>query len=83
MSSNPIPAPLEYNPLSEPHRGDATELAPVIGCFWHLWSQGPVVPHAFVQAILHTGRRRGDAEAITSTVADRLGNRPRARSSRI
>lgn len=52
--------------------------APVIGYFRHVRSQGLVLPHAVVQTILHAGLRRGDAEAVTPTVADLLGRPARA-----
>lgn len=54
--------------------------APVIGYFRHLRNQGLVVPHAVVQTILHTGLRRGDAEAVTHTVDDLLGRPARSLS---
>ncbi len=47
--------------------------APVVGYFRHLRMQGLVFPHAFVQTLLHTGLRRGDAEAVTTTVEDLIG----------
>ncbi len=54
--------------------------APVIGYFRHLRYRGLVVPHAVVQTILHTGLRRGDAEAVNHTVDDLLGRPARSLS---
>ncbi len=47
--------------------------AGIIGYFRHLRSQGLVVPQAVVQTILHTGLRRGDAEAVTDELPTLLG----------
>lgn len=57
--------------------------ASVFGYFRHLRGQGLVLPHAVVQTILHTGLRRGDAEAVTSTVPDLLGRPARSLSEYI
>lgn len=59
------------------------ESASVFGYFRHLRGQGLVLPHAFVQTILHTGLRRGDAEPVTSTVPDLLGRPARSVSEYI
>lgn len=57
--------------------------APVVGYFRHLRRQGLVLSHAAVQTMLHTGLRRGDAEAVTSTVAGLLGRPARPLSEYI
>ena len=57
--------------------------ASVFGYFRHLRGQGLVLPHAVVQTILHTGLRKGDAEAVTSTVPDLLGRPARSLSEYI
>ena len=54
--------------------------ASIFGYFRHLRGQGLVLPHAVVQTILHTGLRKGDAEAVTSTVPDLLGRPARSLS---
>ena len=51
------------------------ELASALGYFRHLRRQGLVVAQAAVQAILHVGLRKGDAEPVTDTV-ERLLGRP-------
>lgn len=43
----------------------------------HLRARGLPLPAVVVQTILHVGLRRGDAEAVDSTLADLLGRPPR------
>lgn len=50
------------------------EPATVGGYAWHLWRRRQLaLTQVAVQTVLHTGLRRGDAEAVTSDVKDVLG----------
>ena len=54
------------------------EPAGILSYLRHLRQQGLVLPQAVVQTILHTGLRRGDAEAVTDELPRLLGRPARS-----
>lgn len=54
------------------------EPSSILGYLRHLRQQGMIWPQAVVQTVLHAGLRRGDAEAVTTTVTDLVGRPARS-----
>jgi uncharacterized protein YbjT (DUF2867 family) len=50
--------------------------ASILGYMWHLSQQGLPPAQVLVQTILHVGLRFGQAEAVTTVLADLLGHQP-------
>jgi uncharacterized protein YbjT (DUF2867 family) len=51
--------------------------ASILGYLWHLSRQGLPPAQILVQTILHVGLRFGQAETVTTVLADLLGHQPR------
>jgi uncharacterized protein YbjT (DUF2867 family) len=65
LLSDVLGRPIRYKPVS------------VAGYVWHLRRADVPWPQALVQTVLHTGLRRGQAEAVDPTVPRLLGRPPR------